>query len=683
MLVGTRSLTSSLAMLLLAITAVVAPNAAANDLSPEERALYEPLRNDISLDSFATLPWHMKKMLSIIAVKQAQGQWNGKLRPAYCFDGNVPIDVIDYLNKAYYNGLGDKFNEIGNDRWFTTATGGSGTNQGDPVVLTYSFVPDGTLIPGDATIIDTETANPMADANSNLFAFFDGIYGNTATWQNLFHAVFQNWSEKTGITYVFEPNDDGAPFPDSGESNGTPGQLGVRGDIRIAGIRIDGESGGNILAFNFYPDTGDMVIDTANPTFFGNLSGSSRRLRNVVAHEHGHGLGMPHTCPVNGTKLMEPTISTAFDGVQPDERLSGQRTYGDPNERSGGNDTSGTATDLGTIDESNVQDLELSIDDNTDIDFFKFTIAQPANVTIDVIPIGTTYLSGTQMENGNCTSGTNFDALRVANLNVDLIASNGSAILATGNSQPAGNVETIDFNLATPGVYFVRVYQAASVNNVQGYNLSVTASIPPPPIPDADFSASVTSGTAPLVVDFTDLSTNVPTEWEWDFENDGTPDSTEQNPTHVFATPGVYTVKLTATNEHGSADEVKTNFITVTQLETDLVVSGGTWVEVGGKVAFTALPAGASYQWYKDDVLLDAEANQTLAIDPIDFDDAGAYHCEVTTAAKGIANTPTAVLVVFAAGALPAGSAFAAGALSAILLFLAVSRLRQRKHPQT
>lgn len=62
----------------------------------------------------------------------------------------------------------------------------------------------------------------------------------------------------------------------------------------------------------------------------------------------------------------------------------------------------------------------------------------------------------------------------------------------------------------------------------------------------ANFTATPTSGTPPLTVSFTDLS-NGASEWAWDFENDGTVDSTRQNPTHTYNTPGIYTVKLNAT----------------------------------------------------------------------------------------------------------------------------------------
>jgi PGF-pre-PGF domain-containing protein len=68
----------------------------------------------------------------------------------------------------------------------------------------------------------------------------------------------------------------------------------------------------------------------------------------------------------------------------------------------------------------------------------------------------------------------------------------------------------------------------------------------------AHFIANVTTGHVPLSVLFTDLSQNV-TSRSWDFNNDGTIDSTEANPVYVFKDPGNYTVNMTVTNEKGTA----------------------------------------------------------------------------------------------------------------------------------
>jgi PKD repeat protein len=77
----------------------------------------------------------------------------------------------------------------------------------------------------------------------------------------------------------------------------------------------------------------------------------------------------------------------------------------------------------------------------------------------------------------------------------------------------------------------------------------------------ANFSGTPTSGTAPLAVTFTDLSTGSPTSWSWNFGDGGT--STSQNPSHSYTAAGTYTVTLTATNACGSDPEVKTSYISV------------------------------------------------------------------------------------------------------------------------
>jgi len=79
--------------------------------------------------------------------------------------------------------------------------------------------------------------------------------------------------------------------------------------------------------------------------------------------------------------------------------------------------------------------------------------------------------------------------------------------------------------------------------------------------PTADFSASITSGSAPLDVDFTDLSSPTPTGWSWSFGDTGA--SGGQHPTHQYTTPGTYTVSLDASNASGSHTRVYPNLIVV------------------------------------------------------------------------------------------------------------------------
>jgi len=81
--------------------------------------------------------------------------------------------------------------------------------------------------------------------------------------------------------------------------------------------------------------------------------------------------------------------------------------------------------------------------------------------------------------------------------------------------------------------------------------------------PTPAFSATPTSGTAPLNVSFTDQSTGAPTSWAWDFQNDGITDSNAQHPSFQYAAAGTYSVKLTVGNGSGSNSLTKTGYITV------------------------------------------------------------------------------------------------------------------------
>ncbi len=85
-------------------------------------------------------------------------------------------------------------------------------------------------------------------------------------------------------------------------------------------------------------------------------------------------------------------------------------------------------------------------------------------------------------------------------------------------------------------------------------------------LPVAKFSATPTSGKAPLTVAFTDKSTGTPTKWKWTF-GDGTT-STAKNPKHKYLVEGNYTVSLKVTNDVGSNTKTVKNYIKVTPTNT-------------------------------------------------------------------------------------------------------------------
>jgi len=67
--------------------------------------------------------------------------------------------------------------------------------------------------------------------------------------------------------------------------------------------------------------------------------------------------------------------------------------------------------------------------------------------------------------------------------------------------------------------------------------------------PEADFAlpADARVGTE---VSFTDTSKGNPVQWSWTFGDGGT--STARNPSHVFATPGTYTIQVVVRNSKGT-----------------------------------------------------------------------------------------------------------------------------------
>jgi len=78
----------------------------------------------------------------------------------------------------------------------------------------------------------------------------------------------------------------------------------------------------------------------------------------------------------------------------------------------------------------------------------------------------------------------------------------------------------------------------------------------------ADFYASSTNVEAGELVQFVDTSYNA-TSWQWDFDNDGGIDSTEQNPIYSYPSAGVYSVKLTVSNGDDSHSYTISDYITV------------------------------------------------------------------------------------------------------------------------
>ncbi|MBP2146761.1 PGF-pre-PGF domain-containing protein [Methanofollis sp. W23] len=126
-----------------------------------------------------------------------------------------------------------------------------------------------------------------------------------------------------------------------------------------------------------------------------------------------------------------------------------------------------------------------------------------------------------------------------------------------------------------------------------------------PGAPDlrADFTANVTSGEAPLAVQFTDNSAGAPTTWAWDF-GDGA-NSTEQHPSHVYAAPGPYNVTLTVSDGELTKTEARTWYIDVKESTSPAPLEANFSVDITAgetplKVQFTDTSAGDPTTWAWD-----------------------------------------------------------------------------------
>jgi PKD repeat protein len=82
--------------------------------------------------------------------------------------------------------------------------------------------------------------------------------------------------------------------------------------------------------------------------------------------------------------------------------------------------------------------------------------------------------------------------------------------------------------------------------------------------PTVNFSTNYVAGACVNPIQFTDLTTNLPTSWLWNF-GDGYvgPQQTQQNPLHQYTTSGTYNVSLSATNANGTASITRLNAVTV------------------------------------------------------------------------------------------------------------------------
>ena len=110
----------------------------------------------------------------------------------------------------------------------------------------------------------------------------------------------------------------------------------------------------------------------------------------------------------------------------------------------------------------------MSIDDESDVDFFSFTTSAAGTVNIQLSPVGPTYNIGPQ---GG--SESSYNASSQSDLTLQLLGTNGTTVLSTANAGGLGVTEAINsFSVPGAGTYYVKV-SGATLNKIQTYRLDI------------------------------------------------------------------------------------------------------------------------------------------------------------------------------------------------------------------
>ncbi|MEI8202251.1 MAG: M4 family metallopeptidase [Bacteroidota bacterium] len=239
----------------------------------------------------------------------------------------------------------------------------------------------------------------------------------------------------------------------------------------------------------------------------------------------------------------------------------------------------------------------------------------PANASILLMPAtgtGTTLTTcnGRLYDNGGCgnytdnTDGTltiapigannltlHFNSFSFEDNYDFLYVYNGAS---TASAQVAGSPftgSTIPADITSSGGSITLRQTSDQGVNSSGFELEWTCTTPTVP-PVANFSANVTA-TCTGVVAFTDLSTNGPISWLWNF-GDGTT-STQQNPIHAYTTNGTYSIMLKVTNNFGNNIDTVLNMVSVSMPNAPTTTS----VTHCGAASVTLTATGnATLNWY-------------------------------------------------------------------------------------
>ena len=263
-----------------------------------------------------------------------------------------------------------------------------------------------------------------------------------------------------------------------------------------------------------------------------------------------------------------------------------------------------------------------------------------STLTINVAPpneapvaiLGATPTSGTVPLLVNFTGETSTDDTGITNYLWDFAdGSTATEINPTHTFTSIGNYEVQ-----------LTVTDAEGLTNSSSMNIDVSA---PNQAPVANITATPTSGTAPLVVNFTgDSSTDDVgiVSYSWDFADGST--STQVNPVHTFTTGETYTVQLTVTDAEGLTNTSTINIEVNTPNQAPVAIIEATPTSGTAPLLVNFIGDGStddvgitSYFWDFEDGSTSSEINPVHT-----FSTLGNYTVQLrVTDTEGLTNTST------------------------------------------
>jgi len=326
-------------------------------------------------------------------------------------------------------------------------------------------------------------------------------------------------------------------------------------DVTLTATNATGSNTGTIQSF--------ITVDANNPSFTASASGLTAFFTNQTfpaASSYSWDFGDPASGANNTSTLENPQHTYPADGVYLITLTATNSCGNSPYNLSLSVNTPAvanfTATPTTVCAGETVQFTSTSSSNTTQWNW-TFPGGIPAsstleNPTVTYNTVGThdVTLQALSAGGGNTKNKSNFiTVIQSAVPEFASSAPSGNTVTFTNTTSPlSGNTYSWDFgdgsaastdihpihNFPGPGSYSVTL--SVMIPNCGTKTITHIVQITNPPV--CNFSASPTSGCAPLVVQFTDLSTNSPDTWLWDFPG-GTPaTSTSPTPSVTYANSG-------------------------------------------------------------------------------------------------------------------------------------------------